>query len=273
MINRDKLRKIEDAYLKYLPDYWNEENYKWKAVKRFNDVWDIDAADFPGMLKKALEKTYNLLTSGYYFANGMLLQFAQEDPEGLRELFRFLYDESKDLAERVDRFHAYADDRKLNHNDSGWKNHYQNNHAISVYLWLRYPNKYYIYKYEEIGSVAAELESDFIPKYGFSAVNLTGCFRLCDEICAQLSKNEAIVETFKNLLTEDCYPDPSFRTLTADFIYYTYKHYIKQNNEIKPEEQTQQLSNTDPADIPTEESNTSSIEPYTRDNFLSEVFM
>ena len=32
------------------------------------------------------------------------------------------------------------------------------------YLWLRYPDKYYIYKYSEYRDVARELESDFVPK-------------------------------------------------------------------------------------------------------------
>ena len=230
MINRDKLAAIEDAYLKYLPDYWNEESYKWKAIKHFKDNWDIDAADFAGMLEKSLDRTYNLLASGYYFARSMLLMFAQEDPEGLRALFRYLFDESKDLSERVNRFTAYADDRKTNHNDYGWKNHYQDIHAISVYLWLRYPDKYYIYKYGEIRPVAVELESDFVPKRNSSVDNMIGCFRLCDEICAQLSKNEAIVETFRNLLTDDCYPDTQLRTLTCDLVFYVSRFFLQHDD-------------------------------------------
>ncbi len=229
MINHVKLKAIENAYLKYLPDYWSGESYKWKAIQHFQKCWDIDAADFAGMLEKALAKTYNLLSSGYYYAKAMLLGFAQEDAEELRALFRFLYDETIDLTERVNRFTAYADDRKLNHNDSGWKNHYQDIHAISVYLWLRYPDKYYIYKYGEIRPVAVELESDFIPKRSSSVENLIGCIRLCDEICAQVSKNEIIVETFKNLLTSDCYPDPEYRTLACDVVFYISRYYLQNN--------------------------------------------
>ena len=138
MIDHEKLQKIEEAYLGYLPDYWSGESYKWKAIKQFRDHWDIEASDFAGMLEQALAKTYNLLASGYYYAKAMLLGFAGEDPNGVREAFRVLYDETRDLSERVERFIAYADDRKENHNESGWKNHYQDTHAVSVYLWLRY---------------------------------------------------------------------------------------------------------------------------------------
>lgn len=227
MINHEKLQKIEEAYLGYLPDYWSGESYKWKAIKQFQDHWDIEASDFAGMLEQALAKTYNLLASGYYYAKAMLLGFAGEDPNGVREAFRVLYDETRDLSERVERFIAYADDRKQNHNESGWKNHYQDTHAVSVYLWLRYPDKYYIYKYGEIRPIAIELESSFIPKRTSSVENLIGGYKLCDEICAQISRNEAIINTYNALLTDDCYPDPQFRTLTCDVVFYVSRYYLQ----------------------------------------------
>lgn len=229
MINHEKLKKIEEAYLKYLPDYWSEENFKWKAIQHFQKHWDIEAVDFASMLDQALAKTYNLLTSGYYYAKTMLISFAQEDPEGLRSAFRILYDETRDLAERVDKFIAYADDRKINHNDTGWKNHYQDTKAISVYLWLRYPDKYYIYKYGEIRPAAVELESSFVPKRTASVDNMIGGFKFCDEICAQISQNNQIIATFQNLLTDDCYPDPQHRTLAFDVVFYISRYYLDPN--------------------------------------------
>ena len=227
VMNYEKLRIIEEAYLGYLPDYWSGESYKWKAIKQFQKHWDIEAADFAAMLERALSKTYNLLASGYYYAKAMLLGFAAEDPDGLREAFHVLYDENRDLGERVEHFIAYADDRKQNHNETGWKNHFQDLHAVSVYLWLRYPDKYYIYKYGEIKPVAVELGSDFIPKHTSSVDNLIGGYKLCDEICAQISKNDAILNTFSALLTDDCYPDPQFKTLTCDFVFYTSRYYLQ----------------------------------------------
>ena len=227
MINHEKLSKIEEAYVAYLPDYWAGESYKWKAIQHFRKHWDIDAADFAIMLEQALGKTYNLLASGYYYAKAMLLGFAKEDPNGLREAFRALYDETRDFTERVERFVAYAEDRKQNHNDSGWKNHFQDLHAISVYLWLHDPDKYYIYKYGEIRPVTIELEADFVPKRSSSVDNLIGAFRICDDICAQISKNDSITNTFKNLLTDACYPDPQYKTLTSDVVFYISRYYLQ----------------------------------------------
>ncbi len=99
--------------------------------------------------------------------------------------------------------------------------------SVFVYLWLRYPDKYYIYKYGEIRPIAIELESSFIPKRTSSVENLIGGYKLCDEICAQISRNEAIINTYNALLTDDCYPDPQFRTLTCDVVFYVSRYYLQ----------------------------------------------
>ena len=226
MLNIKRLEQVEQGYLRYLPVYFKNESYKWKAIQHFQKHWDIEAKDFATMLELALGKTYNLLLSGYYYAKSMVIQFAKEDPEGLRELFRMLYDESRELSERVERFIAYAEDRKLNHNESGWKNHFQDTKSISIYLWLRYPDKYYIYKYGECRPAAEVLGSSFIPKRTASVENMIGSFRMCDEIRDHVIQNEEIISTFKGLLTPDCYPDPEYRTLAFDVIFYISRYYI-----------------------------------------------
>lgn len=225
MINLEKLRKIEDAYLLYLPNYWKEENFKWKAIQHFQQYWDIKADDFGAMLEEALAKTSNLLASGYYYAKGFITRAAKDNPDGFRETFRNLYDEHMPLQDRVERFISFCD---RFHEEQGYSGqHFQDLKAVSVYLWLRYPDKYYIYKYGEIRPAAIELESSFVPKKSSSVENLIGGFRFCDEIRAQLSKNEAIINVFKGLLTDDCYPDPEYRTLAFDVVFYISRYYLQ----------------------------------------------
>ena len=220
MINEEILKRVETAYIKYLPKNFKDENFKWKAVKHFQKNWDIEADDFAMMLEMSLDKTDNLLTSGYYYAKSMIVGFAKEDPEGMREQYRILYDETRDLKSRIKSFMSYAEDRKRNHNDSGWKNTFQDIHAISVYLWLRYPDKYYIYKYGEIRSAASMLESSFIPRRASDPSNIIGSYAFCDELHNGLVKNEEILNLFHSLRTDDCYEDPQYRTLTADVVFY-----------------------------------------------------
>ena len=228
MINRTIMNRIEDAYLKYLPNHFTDmEDYKWKAIKHFQKNWDINASDLGAMLELALAKTDTLLVSNFYFAKGMLVRFAQEDPEGLREQFLILYDETRDLGERIKSFISYADDRKHNHNETGWKNSYQDLHAISVYLWLKYPDKYYIYKYGEVKTAAEVFESSFAPKRNSDASNIIGMNAFFDEIHDALIKNQEITDLFHNLLTEECYPDSEYRTLTGDFVFFIVQYFLK----------------------------------------------
>ena len=263
MINNERLSRIEEAYVKYLPDSFVGEKYKWIAIQHYKKHWNIEAADFAGMLDQALGKTFNLLASGYYYARSMIVEFAQSDPDGVWEMFRMLYDESRELGERVEKFIAYAEDRKQNHNEEGWKNHFQDTRSISVYLWLRYPDKYYIYKYGEIRPAAEELESDFLPKKTASVENLLGGFRFCDEIRAQISRNDDIISTFKGLITEECYSDPQYHTLTMDFVFYISRYYLQRNSATEEIEVNDPLF-TDGWGPPQEEYNPG----FTKDDWL-----
>ena len=147
-INRTKLQEVIAGYKKYFPEHISDELYKWKAVKHFQDKWDIDAQDFAAMFWEATSKFDNLLTTAKTFPRLMVKEMCNSEPEMVREMFRDLYDESKPLGERVKNFQAIADHIQRQH----WpgKMHYQNLNAISTYLWARYPDKYYIYKYTEI---------------------------------------------------------------------------------------------------------------------------
>ena len=48
-INQAKLQEVLSGYKKYFPTHISDEIYKWKAVKHFQDHWDIDAPDFLAM--------------------------------------------------------------------------------------------------------------------------------------------------------------------------------------------------------------------------------
>ena len=224
MFDHTKLADVISAYKEYFPKHWKDEKYKWEAIKHFQKHWDVNAADFKAMLETSLEKTYNLLASGYFYAKAMLVMFAEEDPEATRAAFISLFDETKDLTERVAAFYAFAEDRKANHN-SGWKNHYQNANAISTYLWLKYPDKYYIYKYSEYRSVARELSSDYVPKKSSSPDSLVDGYKMYDEIRDVLIQDDELKTMLQNALTDSCYEDPEYRTMTIDVGFFVSRYY------------------------------------------------
>ena len=119
-------------YKQELPSFWENERYKWQAVQRFQKEWDLDADDFFEMLKSATSKHENLLSSNNYFPQLMILKFAEVYPERVRLMFRNLYDEQQDLAQRIISFMIEAESIKATKPE--WNNHYQDLRAISVYL-------------------------------------------------------------------------------------------------------------------------------------------
>lgn len=229
MLNQDKLLQIIEEYKEYFPKHWKDEKFKWEAVKHFQEHWDINALDFKTMLSESLEKTNGLLSSGFFFAKGMIELFAEEDPEATRAAFITLFDESKDLQERVSAFQAFAEDRKENHN-TGWKNHYQNTYTISIYLWLKYPDKYYIYKYSEMVVIAKELESDFRPKRNSDPAVLMGGFKMFDEMRDILAQDIDLKEMFQNAITDKCYSDPQLHTLTFDVGFFISRYFAQKKD-------------------------------------------
>lgn len=236
MIDIVKLRPILAGYKAYFPSHWDDEIYKWEAIKHFQDHWNIEAENFGEMFKEATDKTFNLLASGYAYPRGMMINFAKADDAAARQMFRDLFDESRDLAERVDAFQTASEAIRAKYDDGTWRNHYQNTNAISVYLWLRYPEKYYIYKYEIYRDVAAELNSEYRPKRNGSVDGLIGGFKMYDEVCKVIREDAEVVEMFRSAVTDTCYPDPQMRTMTVDVGFYLSRFFLEERKAAQEEE-------------------------------------
>ena len=185
------ITKLKDVLVAYKQNFvsrqWGEEKYKWEAVRWFQDNWDVNATDFAEMLSRSLDKTFNLLASNNNFPKGMIVGFAKAAPEEVRAMFIALFDESKDVFERMDAFKTQSS-VLLEKYGNGAAQHYQYENAISTYLWLRYPDKYYIYKFGEVKTVANELGSDYRFKKGAYADNIRNFLKLYDEISVALKE-------------------------------------------------------------------------------------
>lgn len=229
MFNQFRLKDVLVEYKQnFVSKHWRDEKYKWEAVKWFQDNWNVNAQDFVEMLNRSLDKTFNLLASNNNFPKGMIVGFAKAAPEEVRSMFIALFDESKDVFERIDAFKLQSS-ILLEKYGNGAAQHYQYENAISTYLWLRYPNKYYIYKFGEVKTVASELEADYQFKKGAYADNIRNFLRLYDEISATLKEDTELVNLFQSQLTETCYPDPELKTLTIDVGFYISRYYSQKD--------------------------------------------
>lgn len=240
MINKEKLSKVLIDYKRdFLEKEWPVEKYKWEAIQCFQKNWDVEAEDFTEMLDRSLSKTGNLLANIHEYPRTMILEFASAEPETVRSMFLDLFDESRDLWERVQSFKDRSDELLKRYKEPS-DHHFQNEHTISIYLWLCYPDKYYIYKYSLVKQTAEWLDPDHSVKRGAYAENLQNALALYDEICEVVQADTELVSLFRSLLTESCYPDPELRTLAHDISMYISRTYSKKSGEKKdPKEKDQ----------------------------------
>ena len=223
----EKFNKALDFFRKSFVEHWEDEKYKWQAVKHFQENWNINADDFSAMFENSTKKSSNLLDSRNFLPREMILEFSKENPKKTRQMFEILFNEDEILSTRIEKFKDIADDLQANHNQnstSSWKSHFQTDNAISTYLWLRFPQKYYIYKWSEYRNVAKELNYPVKFTKGHKE-NLENGFDLYDLICNELSKDEEIKKLFKSKLTADCYSDDAFKTLTIDFGFHVSRYF------------------------------------------------
>ena len=218
-IDESKLYSLIEIFKGGFKENFLEEKYKWEAVKHFQDNWNIDAEDFPTMLSYALSKTGNLLAATNFFPRRMIKQYATRFPEEVRGLFEGLFYESSDLKERIDAFIAGIEYIHKQWNGNGTLNHYQTFNAVSTYLWLRYPDKYYIYKPSVAKLMFEKLGVD-IKLTPLRANAVIRTYELYDHISKTLYKDNEFKKILVESLADTCYSDEFMVTAAIDLGYY-----------------------------------------------------
>lgn len=209
--------------------HWEDEKYKWQAIKCFQDNWNIDADDFSEMFKNATKLSSNLLASISSYPGAQIQDFAKENQSKTKSMFEDLYNESKDLEDRILLFKTTSEEILTEHNqkhpDDIWKTCYQNENSISTYLWLKYPDKYYIYKFGEVKNIESLISNNPVIKKGYGIKNLLAAKDLYDQLCEIIKEDDDIIDQFEKARTDDCYKDPEYRTLTIDFGFQVSRYY------------------------------------------------
>ena len=219
MMNTEKLKQVIEAYKADFSEHFEGERYKWEAVKCFQDNWNIYADDLVAMLKQSFSKTGNLLAASYYYPLRMIWEFAKTVPETVKEMFSSLFNEKRELTERINKFLDSAEYIRKEYDPGTWKNHYQNINTISVYLTLKYPRKYSFYK-NNIYKAALEL-TDFVQPKGFSKIDkLLKYYEICDEIYEIIRSDTELIDILNVELSLDEYNDYSLHLLVQDIVYF-----------------------------------------------------
>lgn len=179
-----------------------DEAYKYLAIDTFQKNWDLEIVDFYQMFRISFSKVSNLL---YQNSLGFIEKSAQNFPEETREMYRNLYDESVEIAQRIKNFQTQSEKllpkvrQALNRTNI---NAQQDERTISVYLAFRFPEKYMLYKADYYKNFCEQLNIKS-KKSGERFLHLQN---LADQIITEnLLDDEDFINTYRQF-----YPKPNW---------------------------------------------------------------
>lgn len=228
-MNQSKFNDLLQFYKKYYKKIEVQERYKWEAVQHFQKVWDIecDHTTFPSMLEEALKKTKNLMSSGQYYPRRMIEWIAKKEPETTRNMFKELFDLNTDIKDRITNFRQNAELVIKRHKTGTISKHYQDDRAIMVYLNLRYPEKYYLYKYTMFKDFVELIDYDDTPKSG-EIENIFKFESLCEFILNRVKSDKQLLDMYEERKKQ--FYDPEYHLLVQDIIYSA--HYYNEPSDL-----------------------------------------
>lgn len=202
-------KKIIEKYKELVKQDNNEDEvYKWELVKEFQSRWDIDAEDFPAMIKSI--NFSNLM----FHHSKKFMDISDNYSEDIRGMFKDLFNENKDLRERILSFQKRANELFAEYEPE--LKAQQDERAISTYLTFRYPEKYTFYK------------SSFYNKYtkllGLQSHKTNEKFihylSLIDSFIEDyITKDKELLSISKSYLSSNCYDDSNYKILAQNILF------------------------------------------------------
>ena len=223
----DKIRFIIGHYKANFITVGKQEQYKWEAIQWYKQHWNLAAPDFAAMVKNAFAKTKNLLNSGPNSqAYTQICQYAMIDAARTKDAFIVLYNEELPLGERILYFQKFSQDMltavaKYNPNYTKKLSSFQDLHAISVYLYFEYPEKYFIYKARNYEKFAERVgfEGTSAAQSG-AARKLENLEQLSNIIIRLATEQADLMALHAGRMNPNCYPDKELHLLAQDIVYY-----------------------------------------------------
>ncbi len=133
------LKLIENYKVRILTTKLKDEIFKWESANEYKGRPNTDATDFFNEIN-----SINFQHLVYAMGIAVIKQLAKEKPEELRNIFKFLFEESEDLLVRVKFFKEET--LKLYRSLGETLQHHQDERSISTYLTFHNPEKYTFYK-------------------------------------------------------------------------------------------------------------------------------
>lgn len=222
--------RLEEYWNKYKAEFGTDnfkksEGYKWSLFEKMYPIWKWKKG-FSNL--EMYDNTFkvdgpkNLWLSGNFFPISMLTWMLEKFPEESGNAVDILFDETKNLSTRIDSFTKVLDDKlpelaklvtekPINH-------HYHGDlRAISLYLTLQFPEKYFLYKHTMYKAFSEIME---LPKVKTGkTTNYEEYIEICNQIREFVKSDIGFLTRYKDFLKiEKYYDDPYLHLLVQDFI-------------------------------------------------------
>ncbi len=216
-----KIKAALAAYEDWLVSKVNatkENLYKWESQRIWQEHWDLEEIDVAGMFSKALENTTTrrIWSREYYTPKKTMLTFAAMQPHFVRAIFQDLFDESKAIGNRIDRFIIHSDELlkeyKFKHPTSTENNHFQDYEMISHYLAFQFPSRYTPYDFNRFRDTLTKIGSKDIPENH----DLPRYFKVMQTLFQFIKKEEKLMALHQARLEDNHYKGASL-LLVEDF--------------------------------------------------------
>ena len=220
-----ELKNLIQAYFYERDSFYEREKYKWEAVKSFQENYLRSDIPLDEKLNRSFVVADNLLASNNYYPARMLCFFAKVKVDETQKCLDELFSVSLPLSDRVSSFLRDTERIFRTMQEEGyrdWKGRnnvqsFQDTHAASVYLSLRFPNLYYIYKWS-VFKVAAE-KLGYTIKSKDKVDKLMEFYDFCEAVKSEIKKEKEFLKDYQNKLKANGYTDDNYNLLTQDFIY------------------------------------------------------
>jgi 5-methylcytosine-specific restriction protein B len=235
-MNEIKLHEYWERYKKDFntPLFEKREKYKWPVFAQCYEKWNWESYEKAKMFSDtfSVKGSKNFWESGNFYPVAMLNQFFEIRSEDTIRSFNILFEENLPLEERISQFIIFCQDslpklKEKKPNDI-LENHYHGDlRALSIYLTLQYPEKYFFYKHTPFSEFSKLLE---LPKVkGGQIENYSRYIETCNTIRDFIKKDTSFLDTYTAFCNaENNYKDPYLHLLVQDFMY-TVSSYLNDN--------------------------------------------
>lgn len=189
----------------------NEENISdWNELHesqvRYAKYWNLEASDLSTMIGTCFIRDLHFWHRPDYFPLQIMQSYAQLNDDMVRSMYADLYNENRNLTDRVNRFIYQCDElRRVDKlNKVGASPHWHDKEVVFLYLSFEYPDTYPLFYESGFRKLLQELKA----KQLNNVLDLERYIKTSQIIYRFLGKNEALgskIAELGNLTETSCF--------------------------------------------------------------------